>query len=243
MAHSPRGWTGARTPSAIKRVRTTERRRAVNQPRRTEAKTLVVKALKVAMGTAEGDAAEALAGAISALDRAVKSGAIHPNAAARRKSRLALKVNAALSGEQVQTATKAKSTGRAAAAKAAKARVAAAKSVKAKTPQTAAGKARAALTKAGRAEAAPVRSCRGKGADPGRRRPRPPRATTKATAPKTAAAKPTAAKPAAAKTADRQGRAGQGHAGQGRAGQGGRPPRPRRPRSRPPKQHPSSSLP
>ena len=34
--------------------------------------------------------------ALSALDRAAKAGAIHPNAAARRKSRLTLKVNAAV---------------------------------------------------------------------------------------------------------------------------------------------------
>ena len=40
----------------------------------------------------------ALAEALSALDRAAKAGAIHPNAAARRKSRLTRKVNAALGG-------------------------------------------------------------------------------------------------------------------------------------------------
>ena len=88
----------------------------------------------------------ALAEAMSALDRAAKSGAIHRNAAARRKSRLTLKINALLGGEQVQTSLKAtKTTGKAAAAKAAKARVAASKAVKAKGAQTAAGKERAAL--------------------------------------------------------------------------------------------------
>ena len=54
MATKPRGWTGARTPSALKRVRTAERRAAVNGPRRSEAKTLVSKAVKVASGTHPG---------------------------------------------------------------------------------------------------------------------------------------------------------------------------------------------
>ena len=55
---------------------------------------------------------QALLEALSALDRAAKAGAIHPNQAARRKSRLTLKINAALGGEQVQAAAKVtKSTG------------------------------------------------------------------------------------------------------------------------------------
>ena len=100
MAHSTRGWTGARTPSAIKRVRQTARRRAINQPRRTQATTLVSKALLVATDTAAGVAGtpeevqEAVQRAGSALDRAAKIGAIHRNAADRRKSRLMIKVNA-----------------------------------------------------------------------------------------------------------------------------------------------------
>ena len=97
MATKPRGWTGARTPSAIKRVRTAARRAEINQPRRSAAKTLVAKALRIATTDAQ-NAGDALAQAISALDRAAKVGAIHPNAASRRKSRLTLKVNAALEG-------------------------------------------------------------------------------------------------------------------------------------------------
>ena len=157
MASKPRGWTGARTPSAIKRVRTAERREAINGPRRSAAKTFVAKALRTATSAEPAEAGAALALAMSALDRAAKTGAIHPNAAARRKSRLAIKVNAALGGEQVQTALRVtKTTGKAAALKAAKARVAAGKAVKAKGAQTAAGKARAALSKTARVEAAPV---------------------------------------------------------------------------------------
>ena len=155
MARKPRGWTGARTPSALKRVRTAERRAEVNQPRRSAAKTLVSKAIKVATGGQTGDAVDALKDALSALDRAAKAGAIHANAAARRKSRLTRKVNAALGGARVQTAAKlTKTTGKAAAAKAAKTRIALAKADKAKGAQTAAGKARAALSKTARAEAA-----------------------------------------------------------------------------------------
>ncbi len=155
MAHSPRGWTGARTPSGKKRVRQAERRAAVNGPRITKAKTLVTKTVKIAAGQVEGDANVALAEAYAALDRAAKAGAIHPNAAARRKSRLARKVDAALAGAAVQTGAKAtKTTGTAAAAKAAKARIAAGKAAKAKGAQTAAGKARAALAKVGRTDEA-----------------------------------------------------------------------------------------
>ena len=156
MAKTPRTWSGARTPSGLKRVRQAARRHDILGPRRTAAKTYVAKALTLAASPVEGsDPGSALIEALSALDRAAKAGAIHPNAAARRKSRLTKKVNAALGGAQVQTSAHiTKQTSKAAAAKAAKARIAAGKSVKAKGAQTAAGKARAALSKTARAEAA-----------------------------------------------------------------------------------------
>jgi ribosomal protein S20 len=154
LAKTPRGWTGARTPSAIKRVRQAERRRAIIQPRQSAAKTRVAYAIKVGEGTEQGDPAVALAEAMSALDRAAKSGAIHRNAAARRKSRLALKLNALAGGEAVAASHVSRTTGSASAAKAARTRIATAKATKAKGPQTAAGKARAALSKTARAEAA-----------------------------------------------------------------------------------------
>jgi ribosomal protein S20 len=156
LARTPRKWQGARTPSGLKRVRQAERRHAILQPRRTAAKTLVAKAVTVATTQPEGaDVAASLNQAISALDRAARKGAIHPNAAARRKSRLTRKVNAALGGSHVvRSSHVAKTTGKAAAAKAAKARIAAGKAAKAKGAQTAAGKARAALSKTARAETA-----------------------------------------------------------------------------------------
>ncbi len=160
MAKTPRTWTGARTPSGLKRVRQAERRREVLQPRRSAAKTYVAKALAAATQPTDSiDPAAALAEALSALDRAAKAGAIHPNAAARRKSRLTIKVNAAVGGTGLQAAGRvAKTTGKAAAAKAAKARIAAGKAGKAKGAQTAAGKARAALSKTARAEAAAAKA-------------------------------------------------------------------------------------
>jgi ribosomal protein S20 len=218
LAKTPRTWTGARNPSGLKRVRQAERRRAVLQPRRSAAKTFVAKALTVATTPTDGlDPQVALREALSALDRAAKVGAIHPNAAARRKSRLTLKVNAALGGEAVQTSAHvSKTTGKAAAAKAAKARIAAGKAGKAKGAQTAAGKARAALSKTARtdAAAAAVKAEAAKAeaakATPAATKPAGKAATTKAAtkpaakaatkpAAKATATKPATAKPAAAK--------------------------------------------
>lgn len=148
MAHSSRTWTGARTPQALKRVRQSHRRNAILQPRRTAAKSQVKNALVAAEGGDVEATRKAVAEAAAALDRAAKSGAIHPNNAARRKSRLMRRANAALGGEALVAARKPqRQVGKAAAAKAAKARIAASKASKAKGEQTAAGKARAALSK------------------------------------------------------------------------------------------------
>ncbi len=155
MAHSSRTWTGARTPQAIKRVRQAASRRAVLQPRRTAAKTYVAKALTSAETGETEPTREALVVALSALDRAAKVGAIHRNAADRRKSRLMLKINAALGGEALAGPAKAqRQTGKTAATKQAKARIAAGRASKAKGEQTAAGKARAALSRSSREQAA-----------------------------------------------------------------------------------------
>jgi ribosomal protein S20 len=182
LARTPRKWTGARSPSGLKRVRSSERRHEVLGPRRAAAKTLVRNAVDVATSPGDQDPQVALAEAMSALDRAAKSGAIHANAAARRKSRLALKINDLLAGTSVVAKGKAKTLGKAQAQKAAKARIAAGKAGKAKGAQTAAGKARAALSKTTRAEAAPAEAA--------------PNVSRVAAKP---AAKPSAKKPAAKK--------------------------------------------
>ncbi|MGH2386081.1 MAG: 30S ribosomal protein S20, partial [Candidatus Limnocylindria bacterium] len=95
MARTARTWKGARTPSALKRVRQSLRRRAVNRRTQSEAKTLVQQASEIALGRAIGDGPEAVTAAIKALDKAAEKGIIHPNNAARRKSRLMTKANAA----------------------------------------------------------------------------------------------------------------------------------------------------
>jgi ribosomal protein S20 len=207
LAKTPRTWTGARTPSGLKRVRQADRRHEILQPRRTAAKTYVAKALDAAThnGSDPAVAATALAEAHAALDRAAKAGAIHPNAAARRKSRLTLKFNAATGGAFVQTSTRVtKTTSKAQAAKAAKSRIAAGKADKAKGAQTAAGKARAALSKTARADAAAAeRAAAAEAPATTTKSAAKPKAATKpaakATAPKTTAA--TAKKAPARKTA------------------------------------------
>ncbi len=192
MARTPRKWTGARSPSGLKRVRTSERRHEVLGPRRAAAKTLVRRAVDVATNPGDQDPQASLTDAIRALDRAAKTGAIHPNAAARRKSRLAIKVNDLLAGTTIVAKGKIKAVGKAAAQKAAKQRIALGKAGKAKGAQTAAGKARAALSKTSRAEAAAEKAAETKV-------PSRPAATAKAAA-KPAAKKATATKAAATKT-------------------------------------------
>jgi small subunit ribosomal protein S20 len=159
VARKARTWKGARTPQALKRVRQALRRRTVNRRARSEAKTLVQRASAIALGRVEGDGPEAITTAISALDRAAEKGIIHRNNAARRKSRLMAKANAAhlLDGAVAETGPKKKSTAtktaqrkKVAAAKASKA--AAAKA--ADRPRTAAGKAKVAVTRASRESAA-----------------------------------------------------------------------------------------
>ena len=83
----------ANTKSALKRIRMSERRHAQNQSYNSRVKTMLKKAEQsIATGTI--DQAAVLA-AISTLDKAAVKGVIHKNNAARRKSRLMKKVNAA----------------------------------------------------------------------------------------------------------------------------------------------------
>jgi ribosomal protein S20 len=201
LAKTPRTWKGARTPSGLKRVRQTETRRGVLQPRRTAAKTLVSKAIRTASEKIEGiDPGAALRDALSALDRAAKAGAIHANAAARRKSRLTRHINDLIGGVRITSAGRVtKTTSKAQAAKAAKSRIAAGKAGKAKGAQTAAGKARAALTKTSRAEAATAATAEAPAATRAKAAPAK-KAAAGAARPKAAtkpAAKKTTAKPAA----------------------------------------------
>jgi small subunit ribosomal protein S20 len=79
--------------SAEKRVRQNERRRLINRSNRTRLRTSI-KELRTALSA--GDAKETVAllpKTISEIDKAVKKGALHRNAAARQKSRLTARVN------------------------------------------------------------------------------------------------------------------------------------------------------
>ncbi len=79
----------ANTRSAKKRIRQTERRTLHNRMIRSRFRTAIRRFREaVASGDLERVKA-AFARATSLLDKAAKVGVIHPNAAARRKSRLA----------------------------------------------------------------------------------------------------------------------------------------------------------
>ena len=85
----------ANSKSARKRIRIAETRRVRNRPYRTAARTFVKKAeTAIRMGD-QSAAQSAVVEAISMLDRVASKGIIHPNNAARRKSRLMAKLNKA----------------------------------------------------------------------------------------------------------------------------------------------------
>lgn len=83
----------ANTKSAQKRIRANERKRVRNQAYRSRAKTAVRKAEQAIF--AGQPSQEAVLEAIRTLDKAAVKGIIHKNNAARRKSRLMKKFNAA----------------------------------------------------------------------------------------------------------------------------------------------------
>jgi small subunit ribosomal protein S20 len=82
----------ANIKSQKKRILTNAKRAERNKAVKSELKTRVKTALNTA-GTDEN--AEALRLAMKRLDKAAAKGVIHPNQAARRKSRLAKSINAA----------------------------------------------------------------------------------------------------------------------------------------------------
>ena len=80
--------------SAIKRVKTSEKRRALNASQKSALRT-AVKSVDQAIEGSDVEAAKtALVAATKQLDKAVTKGLIHKNAAARKKSRLAKRLNA-----------------------------------------------------------------------------------------------------------------------------------------------------
>ena len=90
------------TKSAQKQVRVDERRRLSNKSIRSQCKTNIVKAEKLIFSGELELAREAVATALSSLDKAAEKGIIHPNNAARRKSRLMKKINEAVASSSAE---------------------------------------------------------------------------------------------------------------------------------------------
>ena len=87
------------TKSAKKALRVSQRRRDQNKPVRSQVKTYVKKAEQSISSNELESAKQAVKRAMTALDKAAQKGVIHPNNAARRKSRLMKKLNTAASAE------------------------------------------------------------------------------------------------------------------------------------------------
>lgn len=83
----------ANTKSALKAIRQNARRRSRNRIVRGKARTAVKRAAR-AIDSGSPTAAAELRAAQSQLDKAAQKGVIHPNAAARHKSRLARRARA-----------------------------------------------------------------------------------------------------------------------------------------------------
>ena len=94
----------AHSPSAEKRYRQSLKRQAANRSVRSATRTSVSKALGLIKAGALPEAETAVREAVSVLDRAQKKGVIQDNNAARRKSRLMARYNAALAAAAVAQA-------------------------------------------------------------------------------------------------------------------------------------------
>lgn len=90
-----------RIKSGLKRVEIAERNRLKNVAVKSEVKTRVKQA-KAAIAGNDDNAKAGTVVAISSLDKAARKGIIHPNKAARLKSRLMKRLNAAAAGTAVQ---------------------------------------------------------------------------------------------------------------------------------------------
>ena len=84
------------TKSAAKRMRIEQKRRARNRAVKSAVKTYIGKAQRaIAAQPDDETTVAAVHQALSQLDRAATKGVLHPNNAARRKSRLMKRLNAA----------------------------------------------------------------------------------------------------------------------------------------------------
>ena len=93
----------AHTKSAQKATRVHAKKTERNKPVRSSVRTAVTKARNL-LDQKDMDAAKvAVVEAAAALDRAAKKGVIHPNNAARRKSRMAKQLNATQKAKDAPT--------------------------------------------------------------------------------------------------------------------------------------------
>jgi len=83
-----------RIKSGIKRVEIAERNRQRNVAVKSAVKTRIKRVNEAMTGEDKALTADLLKVAISAIDRAARKGILHPNTAARRKSRLVKAYNA-----------------------------------------------------------------------------------------------------------------------------------------------------
>lgn len=85
-----------KSKSSQKQVRVSETRRLRNKSTRSLCKTNITKAERLIFLSDLESAQAAVVAAATALDKAAEKGVLHPNNAARRKSRLMKKLNQAL---------------------------------------------------------------------------------------------------------------------------------------------------
>ncbi len=88
----------ARIKSAVKNIRKTRRRRAVNIVRRGGLRSQIKKLRLLLAKKDAGGAKRELARTLSLLDKSIGTRILHRNAAARHKSRLTKQVNALQGG-------------------------------------------------------------------------------------------------------------------------------------------------
>jgi small subunit ribosomal protein S20 len=93
----------ARTPSTMKFHRQSEKRRLVNRSRKSTIRTFTKKAVAAAEAGDHAAAAKYQKVVQGLVDRAAKGSTLHKNTAARRKARLAKRLNAFKAGGEAST--------------------------------------------------------------------------------------------------------------------------------------------
>jgi small subunit ribosomal protein S20 len=81
--------------SSEKRVRQSEKRRAINRGHRTKVRTYIKKLRSLLESGEKEQIKQILPEAVSVIDKSVQKGVLHKNAAARYKSRLTVQANQA----------------------------------------------------------------------------------------------------------------------------------------------------